>query len=63
MHKGQDQVNFVEVYIKNKSRISKIYAFFHKKKNLTANDTFFCKCSVLIYLFMFLFSSADFLQN
>ena len=42
-----------------------------KKISLLFNDTFFCKCPVLIYLharelFMFLcvfFSSADFLQN
>ena len=42
---------------------------FHKKKiSLLLNDTLFCKRPVLIYLharelFMFLFSSADFLQN
>ena len=52
-----------------KSRISKVYAFFsYEKISLLFNDTFFCKCPVLIYvhareLFMFLFSSADFLQN
>ena len=42
---------------------------FFIRKNLTViNDTLFCKRPVLIYLharelFMFLFSSADFLQN
>ena len=31
--------------------ISKVYAFFHKKTiSLLFNDTFFCKCPVLIYL-------------
>ena len=56
-------------YIKIKSRISKVYDFFHKKTgSLLFNDTFFSKRPVLIYLhskelFMFLFSSADFLQN
>ena len=42
--------------------------FFIRKISLLLNDTFFCKRPVLIYLharelFMFLFSSADFLQN
>ena len=52
-----------------KIRISNVYAFFSLEKNsLLFNGTFFCKCPVLIYLharelFMFLFSSADFLQN
>ena len=39
-----------------------------RKNSLLLNDTLFCKRPVLIYLharelFMFLFSSADFLQN
>ena len=42
--------------------------FFIEKISLLLNDTLFCKRPVLIYLharelFMFLFSSADFLQN
>ena len=42
--------------------------FFVRKISLLLNDTLFCKRPVLIYLharelFMFLFSSADFLQN
>ena len=42
--------------------------FFTRKISLLLNDTLFCKRPVLIYLharelFMFLFSSADFLQN
>ena len=42
--------------------------FFIRKISLLLNDTLFCKRPVLIYLharelFMFLFSSADFLQN
>ena len=42
--------------------------FSYEKISLFCNDTFFCKCPVLMYLharelFMFLFSSADFLQN
>ena len=57
------------MYIKIKSRISKFYAFFHKKKAQSCLMTFFfCKRPVLIYLharelFRFLFSSADFHQN
>ena len=39
--------------IKIKSRISKVYAFFHKKKSsLQFNDTFFCKRPSLIYFCM-----------
>ena len=55
--------------LKIKSRISKVLCIFSKEKILLLlNDTLFCKCPVLIYLharklFMFLFSSADFLQN
>ena len=42
--------------------------FFIRKKLTVINDIFFCKRPVLIYLharelFMFLFLSADFLQN
>ena len=42
--------------------------FFIEKISLLLNDTLFCKRPVVIYLhaselFMFLFSSADFLQN
>ena len=42
--------------------------FFTRKKSLLVNDTLFCKRPVLIYLharelLIFLFSSADFLQN
>ena len=42
--------------------------FFIRKISLLLNDTLFCKRPVLIYLharelFMFSFSSADFLQN
>ena len=42
--------------------------FSEEKISLLLNDTLFCKRPVLIYLnarelFMFLFSSADFLQN
>ena len=42
--------------------------FFIRKISLLLNDTLFCKRPVLIYLharelFMFLFSSADFLRN
>ena len=42
--------------------------FFIRKNSLLSNGTLFCKRPVLIYLharelFMFLFSSADFLQN
>ena len=42
--------------------------FFIRKNSLLLKDTLFCKRPVLIYLharelFMFLFSSADFLQN
>ena len=42
--------------------------FFIRKNRTVINYTLFCKRSVLIYLharelFMFLFSSADFLQN
>ena len=42
--------------------------YFIRQNSLLLNDTLFCKRPVLIYLharelFMFLFSSADFLQN
>ena len=51
-----------------KVELARFMHFVHKKKSQLFNDTFFCKCPVLIYLharelFMFLFSSADFLQN
>ena len=54
--------NFDNQYIKIKNRISNVYAFLHKEKKISLlfNDTFFCKCPVLIYLharelFMFYF--------
>ena len=56
-------------YLKVKSRIGKVLCIFSEEKiSLLLNDTLFCKRPVLIYLhakefFMFLFSSADFLQN
>ena len=45
-----------------------LYLSIYRQISLLFNDKFFCKCPVLIYLharelFMFLFSSADFLQN
>ena len=54
--------------LKIKSRISKVLCIFsYEKISLLLNDTLFCKRPVLIYLharllFMFLFSSAEFLQ-
>ena len=50
-------------YIKIKSRICQVYAFFHKKKV----HTFFCKRPVLMFLharaqLVYLFLSADILQ-
>ena len=55
-------------FIKIKSRISKVYAFFKRKQLTVFYYIFFCKRPVLIYLharelFMFFFSSADFLQK
>ena len=56
------------MYLKIKSRISKVLCILIRKKiSLLLNDTLFCKRPVLIYLharefFMFLFLSADFFK-
>ena len=54
--------------INTKTKSSKVCAFFHRKSSLLLYDIFFCKRTIHIYLhtrelFMFLLSSADFLQN